>query len=228
MRLKGILLGQSVRFLGLLEPHGGIYAPDFLKAIQEQYSFVTVPKSLEEFDRNKGINFGHGKFTLPGGEKLAALRSIVIDRLQIYVNGIVAETRGSVEDVDLFVDDLIEWSIRTFGTQIDPSVPIVSRYLSNVEVEMQNPLVKFRQQGLELIAKSLSKKFTAYGVEVPLFELTRFTLHTDSTALKVPNPTQFRLERREGFEFGANVFFSSAALKTGDHLELLEAIESQP
>jgi hypothetical protein len=39
-------------------------------------------------------------------------------------------------------------------------------------------------------------------------------------------PNRFTLERRIGLPFSANVFFSQAPLKSGDHLALLEALEA--
>lgn len=217
MKLREILVGQAIRFIRLQEPIGGIFIPEFVKAVQEQYKFVTVPKTLAEFDRSKGIKFEHGYFML--GD-----RKIVLDRVDIFNNGISVGTRAYTEDVDQFLDSVIEWSTTVMGMRQDTSSPVEKLFLSNVEVEMKNVL-STRSKFSDAVSKSLSKQLAEYGLQAKAFETIGITMHFDSLKLSSPIPTNFKLERREGHEFGKNVFFSSAPLKTKDHLELLQQME---
>jgi hypothetical protein len=219
MKLKNVLVGQSVRFIRLLEPLGGIYIPDFIKAMQDEYKFVTIPKTLAEFDRTKGIRFEHGLFKKED-------KNIVLDRLQIYDNGIVIETRAYAEEADLFLNDMISWAIRVLGIRHDSDTRVARAYLSNIEVEMKNPFPAARSKVTDAISKMLSKRLSEYGIKAEPYEEVGFTMYVDTLDLKAPFPTNFKLERREGFGFGSNVFFSSAPLKTEDHLDLLEHVES--
>lgn len=218
MKLREILVGQAIRFIRLQEPIGGIYIPEFVKAVQEQYKFVTVPKALADFDRAKGIKFEHGYFMLED-------RKIVLDRVDIFNNGISVGTRAYTEDVDQFLDSVIEWSTKVMGMRQDASSPTEKLFLSNVEVEMKNVL-STRSKFSDAVSKALAKQLSEYGIQAKPFETIGITMHFDSLNLSPPIATNFKLERREGHEFGKDVFFSSAPLKTKDHLELLQQIEA--
>ena len=226
MKLKDILLGQSIRLIRLLQPVGGLYIPDFIKLVQNEFKFVTVPKSLADCDLNKGITFEHGLFNVYGKRKPSVSRSVVIDRFQIFSNGLLAEARSYVEDVDSFLEEVIAWSIRVLGVRHDTEALTASTYVSNVEVEMSNPFALFHAKAYEGLAKALSKRFSEYGLKVAPYGQIGFALHADTVGLKAPFPTNFRIERREGFEFSSNVYFSTAPLKTQHHLDLLKEIES--
>ena len=223
MKLTTIFIGQSVRIMRLLEPVGGIFAPDLTKTIQERYRFVTVPKSLAEFDKTKGITFGHGVFNTSGinTKNLTSRRNIVINKFQIYHNGLVAETQSYVEDAELFLDDAIEWAIQTFGVTVAKNEPILKGFLSNIEIELDSPFTKTQVKAYEHISKFLASKLGSYGQESPKFEQVGFALHTDLAKQKIPAATNFKLERREGSPHSSNLYFSTAPLKTQDHLDLL-------
>lgn len=226
MKLKNIIAGQAVRFIRLHEPIGGIYIPDLVKAIQGEYKFLTSPKSLADFDRNKGIVFENGVFKIPAKKKETEERSIVLDRLHIYNNGLMIETRGYVEDAEHFLDHLIEWSIRVLGVRLDTDSPIASTFLSNLEVQMDNPLTAFQTKATAAVSKILAKQLSDYGLKVAPYEQVGLSMYVDVANLKAPYPGNFRLDRRDGVAFDANVFFSSAPLRTQDHLDLLQQIES--
>lgn len=227
MKLKTILLGQSVRFIVLREPTGGIFAPDFLKLTQTEFKFVTIPKSIAEMDRSKGINFEHGLFQLPKNTgRDTAGKSVVIDKLQVFTNGLLAETRSYSEDADLILDSFIEWSKRVLGIVQDQTQPVSGVLLSNIEVEMKNPFDK-QAKAYSRLTRSIASSLRDYGFSVPEYEQIGFELHIDKAGLTAPIPTSFKLERRAETPFSSNTYFSSAPMKTKDHLELLAQIEAQ-
>lgn len=218
MKLREVLVGQVIMFIRLQEPIGGIYVPEFVKAVQEQYKFVTVPKTMAEFDRAKGVKFEHGYFLL--GE-----RKIVLDRVDIFNNGISVSTRTHTEDVDQFLDSVIEWGTKVIGMREDMSSPREKLFLSNLEVELRNPL-SVRSKLSDTVSKALGKHLPDYGLKTRQYENIGMAMHFEVLGLSAPIPTNFKLERREGQEFEKNIFFSSAPLKTKDHLALLEQIEA--
>ena len=57
---------------------------------------------MEEFDISKGILFKHGYFD----------NKIVIDKLQIYNNGIVVDTKETTDDCVLIIKDVIAWAAK--------------------------------------------------------------------------------------------------------------------
>ena len=157
---------------------------------------------------------------------MSANRSIVISKFQIYQNGILAEAQSYVEDCELFLDDVIGMAVEKLGVTIVKDEPIRNGFLSNIEVEAENPFTKTRVKSFEQISKFLISRLKLYGNEVPGYEQSGFTLHFDITNRVAPIPTNFKLERRDGSPYSSNLYFCSAPLKTQDQLDLLEQFEA--
>lgn len=224
MKLISILLGQSIQLIKANPPTGGIYMPDAVKALQQRYRFVQIPTTLNEFDPSKGITFNHGKFVL---KKSLGPKEIVIDTFQIFNNGVLVNTTSYAEDADVFLDDVIKWTVETFGSEIYPDQPIKKLYTSQVEVMLDN------QPGIYLpksniIGKEIVDLLNGYGHKSLPFEVSSLTMHFDITQMKIPTVGPFVLSRREGHPYSSNIFFSQAPLKTSDHLALLKKLEMMP
>jgi hypothetical protein len=50
-------------------------------------------------------------------------------------------------------------------------------------------------------------------------------MHYDSAAMPVPRPPEFSFERRAGVIYASNEYFSSAPLRTADHIRILHELE---
>lgn len=233
MQLLSVIFSQSLRIVRSTNPMGTIYMPDAIKELENRYGFLEVPKSLQEYDLQKGINFLHGKFSLKKRMHfkgmLDAVRTdeLVIDRLQLFHNGLLVETRSYVESADMFLDDVIDWGTERFGLRLLEDPPIRKVFSSQVEVKFnQSPIPALvpRQGG---VIKSLAANFKAYGLEWPQFEASGISFHCDTKTAEVPAPTFFGLERRTGFPYSSNIFFSTAPLLTRDHLKLLESLDTE-
>lgn len=214
MKLESILLGRAVRLMRFTGRP--LHMLDAIKYLVEQYKFMKVPQTLEEFDEAKGVTFRHGKFSARGIE-------IVIDSFQVYNNGLLVDTREDAEDADRFIDDVIERSMKTFGLVV-PDQLIEKVYLSNLEISLTTPLATYMPIAQQLTGE-ISRYLTEYGLKHEPFETVSFALNFDRT--KLPNNvlTNFTIQRREGIPFNSGLYFSTAPLKTKDHIALLQKID---
>lgn len=233
MKLLAVLFSQSMRFIRFANPMGTIYMPDAVKALQDRYGFIQVPTSLQEYDLTKGVAFSHGKFALQKRLSLKGVEPefksdvIVIDKFQIYGNGMLAETKSFVESADLFIDDVIRWGTEKFGLRLLEDPPVRKLFMSQLEVKLDTPVLSSLVQQSNPITKQLSSYFKNYDIECPPFEINSFAFHYDLTNCQAPAPTAFNIERRAGHPYSSNVYFSGAPLTTRDHLDLLTILDKR-
>lgn len=227
MELIAIVLGQAVRLFKASDPIGGTYLPDLVTGFKERYGFLETPISLQEYDATKGITFQHGKFqvpprNLPDGR---AYNEIVIESFQIFNDGLVVGTKAFAEDADLFLDDVIQWAKSKYRASIFEHTPMKCAYNSNLEVSCSKPLTTLIDK-ISRLNKQVTTAITSYGSTTPpSFQISGFTLHCDLTSIEPPRPSAFTFERRAGEPYSSNLYFSTAPLKTEDHLKLLEELE---
>jgi hypothetical protein len=203
---------QALRLTTVKSP---VYVPDVIKALQERYGFVQVPTTAEAIlprdTSTTPIVLGHGKFMHEG-------RPIIIQSLRLFANGITVETSISTDDADIVADDILHLG-ETFVTPI--STP--KFYVSQLEVILDHGIEPLAPAG-ERIAYTLESMLENYGHEaLPPFHLIALGMNVDPS--KAMTPADFRLERRLGVPYEANVYFSQAPLRTPDHLAALEEIE---
>lgn len=195
-----VLLGRPVRFHKISEPPGGIYIPDAIKVVQEHYGFFKIPTRLENMIWNNGITFNHGRFK-------ANREEIIIDSLKIFFNGIVVESRSHTELVDEFIDHLLSLvKERKLLSISDLDGQLVKRaYLSNVEVTLSHDVAEWvlPSPSINGIAKEVTEYMRRLGFSVPAYQLTGFSIHTDTSNMPAPTPLGFALERRTAVPFSS-------------------------
>ena len=193
-----------------------IYMLDAIKPLVDRYNFLKVPQTLEEFDETKGITFRHGKFHSNG-------RDIVIDVFQVFNNGLLVDTREDTEDAERFIDDVVEWGSKTYGLVVSEA-PVEHVYLSNLELFLTNSLSTYIPIAPKLSGE-ISHYLTEYGIKHEPFETVNFVLNFDRVRLPNSVLTNFTLQRREGVPFSSGLYFSSAPLKTKDHIAILQKMD---
>lgn len=215
MKLTDVTFGQSVRFLSVSGQEGGrVYGANLIRALEERYGFWESPKTVADYDMTKGVSFLHGFFN----------RRFVIDRFQVYTNGVVAEAKMSTEAIDEFLDDVIQWA----QTEVGLNVTDESKgraYNSNIEVFSEMNFTNLFPQ-FSMIGERITLMVKSYGVNTNNFEFSGVRLNTNNDMLPAPKPLAFSFERREGNPYDSGLFFSSASLKTSDHISILSELES--
>lgn len=195
--------------------------PKIVKGLKDRYEFFQVPTTMAEYDFTKGITFYQGRYTI---KRSSGPQEIVINNFQVFNDGLVVNTTAYAEDADLFLDDVIEWTSKTFGTTIDKNLPVHKLYTSNIEFHSDFSLNMYFPQAPK-IGKQITDLLESYGQKPLPFEVSSFFLHLDTTQMKTPITTAFSVARREKMPFNSNIYFASAPLKTADLLTLLEQLE---
>ena len=182
--------------------------------LRDRYKFLQVPTRIEEFDLHRGVEFFGGIFN----------EGNLIEKLRIHNNGIYCEARQPTEVIQEFIDDVFEWVSQVSGITFEYPAPPNVFVLSSLEVESDVCHVSARS-ALSVIGEKITTLLESYGHEVPKFEPTCLAFHCDETEVTGIRPTRFTFERREGRQFDEKLFFSTAPLKTTDHLDLLNELE---
>jgi hypothetical protein len=226
VKLIEVVMTQVIRFMRVSSKSGGIYLPEAVQAMRERYGFLKAPTSLEEYDPAQGVTFSHGKFLLPEPVRTEGMPAeILIDRFQIYTNGVLVQTRTYSTVADLFLDDLLTWAIERFQLSYLDDSPVRKGYLSQLNVFLDADLNTF-MRGISSLSKKVNALIEKYGQKAPTFEVSGFSLHGDTTQqIPLPVPTVFSIERKAQVPYKSKTYFAQAPLTTTDHLEALELLE---
>ena len=123
------------------------------------------------------------------------------------------------------MDEFFEWTSKTF--EFRPLQTSFRRqYISHVIVDFDysiNRLLKDFDQICRLVDATYKAENDKF--DYPL-HLGRFTLSPDPSETPLDARTGFVIESRGGHPYSANRYFSSAAVTTERHLELLKSIET--
>jgi len=216
MKVSNYLMSTVIRLVKDNPPDSPnkAYIGDLSNALRDRYSFLQWPVKIEEFDLQKGINFLHGRFK----------EDQIIDKIQVYSNGVYCEAKLPNEVIEEFVDDVFEWVHKDFGLILDDAIAPSRFYTSQLEVKSDyspaQALSKFSP-----IGDKITQFLNSYGQVIPAFETTHLAFLCDTTNVENLAPTKFTFERREQQPFDAGLYFSAAPLKTKDHLKVLNELE---
>ena len=225
MKLRKIGLSQVIRLLKVTSPSGSLYGPVVVESIADRYGFVEYPQTIKDLvqDGNNDIIFKHGKFqqTPTGnGPEIEA----VIDSLSIHNDGIVIATRSTVENAEFFCNDFLDWAEIEFNLQYFDNDPVRIGYNSQVEIQLDSKFFE-NFSFLSSLQSKIGNILKSYNYQVCEFSCTGFSMHYDNSIKHIVLPSVFQVERKIGYDFEENIFFSQAPMKTADHLKLLEMVE---
>jgi hypothetical protein len=212
MKVSKILFSQALRYLRISGPAGGnIYGVELARAMESRYGFLEGPRTVADFSLERGVTFLHGFYH----------REFVIDKLSIFQTGLVAESKTPTERCDEFLDDVVAWA-RQMGISAEPfeSAP---GYVSHLEVISDSSLETIDK--LTPIAAQLTAILRSYGYPVVKFEVSSASVHTDLTNAPYPKPLAFSFARRDEQPYPSNIYFSTAPLRTTDHMIVLETLD---
>jgi hypothetical protein len=141
----------------------------------------------------------------------------VIDRFQVYGNGILVEAKISTDECEAFLDDVTEWTRKEGGIEIDEKIQRTF-YTSQIEAHLSAPLSDAFPK-LNAFGQKISDCMRSYGHILPDLTLSGLTISSDAA-------TAFRIEGREGSTPETKLYFCVAALRTSDHIRFLEEAET--
>jgi hypothetical protein len=212
MELLSTIIARAVYIFELdsLNPFGKYNASEAFLALQGRYSFAQGPTGIPEITLEKGADFLSGR-----------LGSIAIDRLQLYPNGILVDTRSSTKDSESIADDLIQTARELLGSRVSVERKhFVSQitFRSDMQLGKMNPVLgeitKYMEDSL---SDNLKQGFIA--------DTTGLIVNVDNTQTKI-TPAKFTIERRADTAFMENIYFSSAPMHSDVHLKFVEKLEA--
>ena len=215
MQLSAILLARFVALIETvdLDPHGRIHYPTLVHGLVERLKFQKYPKAPEEIDESKGIVFTDGLYN-----------GIAIQKLTIFNNGLVIETRSSTQDSEKILQENLIWATKEFGLAFSPEAIKRKMYVSQLTFTSTSPILAGLSTSLAKLAKILSATVVGANNEKFNFETTGISIGHDVLTTKYP-VASLTIQRRLETPFSENKYFSEAPLQTDIHLSLIQALE---
>lgn len=211
MELLSIILARAIYLLEVdsLDPFGKQTDAESAATLKDRYSFARFPESIAEITVEKGAEFSSGR-----------LGGIAIDKLVLYPSGIMVDTRSSTDDAEKVAQDLIDAARDLLGAR----VTVERKHLvSQFTFRSQMRLGKMNAV-LDEIAEHIEKSLSLSLKQPFKVETTGVVVNVDLTQSRIV-PAKFTIERRAEAPFAENIYFASAPLNTGLHLELVERFE---
>jgi hypothetical protein len=189
-----------------------------IEQVAEKYEFSHPPQnpSREEVEKN-GLKFGGGRFVFDG-------KLFVINEFVAYNDGIVA-VAPATEPATAFLEDIVEFLKEAFQFR-SPITPIKKVSVSNVIIEFDGPINSMLAEH-EAFTNLISGYLNANeGTSFPA-KLSRLDFTQDRGASEKPvSLPKWTLEARANVPISQNRYFSSAAIPTKQHLQMIQEIEA--
>jgi hypothetical protein len=211
VELLSVASAKSIWLMNLAElnPKGLRLFPNLSDALTDLYDFEEQADDAPTLPGNasqSGIKFKNGQFETE--------RGFVRVGLEVYDDGLVAETSVSTEVSDKFITHALDWASTAFSLRYNPSLLMNRIYWSEVVVKFGSPISK-GLISLNAFAEILSQNTKGN----PEYSPSGITFTTSGSA------NTFTIERRANTPIEANVFYSKAPMDTAMHLGLLAEFE---
>ena len=184
-----------------------------LAEIKSRYNFQHHAEQAAEASNN--ITF-----------KVGSWKGLQIDEFGVYSDGFIVSGKNSTDIFDEFIDDLHQVIRTKFGILMADQPPPVRVYESIVVVEI-NPKLEKNFDLLSGLYKDLDALNESYQGNGANYRLGGFHVEAESAQHDSRKPPTFTLVRRVGVKFDSGYWYSSAGLKTDDHLAVLKNLEER-
>lgn len=209
-----VLLAKSIWIINMrgVNPKGRNLSRVIVPKLKEWYGF----EEPTEFDDQKGVKFTGGEVALSDNSQ-----DTIGVNLTIYNDGTVVETTTSTDDADLFTEQVAERLANEGYIQYGPDLIRRKQYSSEIEAQPKSNLLMLPK--LEAFCQALANAIypSQTGMCVNPVSLL-FDADPTSQGKQIP----FKFERRLGVPFSENLYYSHAPLRTQQHIEMLNLLES--
>jgi hypothetical protein len=215
LELASVILARTLGYIETvdLNPRGKVFYPDLVQELVNRYKFLKYPKTIEEFDESKGVEFLEGK-----------IGNTIIQKLTIFQILLVVETRSSTDDSKQILEEMLTWAAAKFNLNYHPGQIKRFAYVSSVTFYSDVPILN-ADPALANLAKKTSELLTGIWQEPIHYEPTNVIVGHDALARKY-SIASFTIQRRAEAKFSENKYFSEAPLPTDVHISLLEQYEA--
>lgn len=216
MKLSAVLLARALGYVELLDlsPRGTIFLPGIIPEIVRRFNFQKFPKTIEDLDESKGIEFIEGQ-----------IDDKYIGKLVLWSSLIVVETRSSTSDSKKILEETLEWGASKFGLNYRPGMIKRFAYVSDVSFYSDIPLLSV-SSALTNLSDKVSRAVSEIWQEHVQYEPVNLVAGHDPLSRKY-GIAPFSVARRAEARFSENKYFSEAPLPTDMHIQFLEQFEKE-
>jgi hypothetical protein len=211
MQLSKIQLARSIWLFDTAELNPFGMNIDMLMAkARERYSFPGALNAQQLPVGSASIRLDNGTFYFDDGDGSILAYSV---GLEIYADGISADTRSDTQVSDAFLAEFVAWVAKEMGIRTSPTVGKKRMYRSEIIFYADGPLSGISPL-LDGMAESLGNELG---------------LATEMTAVSFGSEgrhTMFSLERMPSAPFEDLKFYSWAMLQTQAHIRLINMFSS--
>ncbi|MGC2111095.1 MAG: hypothetical protein WA655_16385 [Candidatus Korobacteraceae bacterium] len=214
MRLSAVTLARVLAFVETfdLNPQGTVFFPDLVAKLVEKCGFQKFPQTLQDFDEQKGVDFLAGRWG-----------RINIEKLTVYNNGILLDTRVSTSISEQVLSEALEW-VRQVGVVYQPQMIKRKGFLSSFSFYSDAPLLG-PTTAFNKLEQSLSRIIQERTGLNLVHQPTRLDFDFDRTVAQQLPIAMFTIQRRAVTPFSENKYFTEAPLRSEEHVALIEEFE---
>lgn len=194
----------------LLNPTG-MNLRGVLEEIAKRYQFAKTPKNELDFDEQHSLSFKSGTFL---GQRKVPL----LIHLNVYSDGIVADTTSDTDESTEFLNDVSRWLNDTYGLAVPKDR--TEKYLSQIDFQMAAPLTVLNPRLGQFVKRVEGHINTNSALDVSSVQLWTEDFGRPGT------PAPVKIERKIPTPFSANHYFSQAPVSTKNHIALLDEFEA--
>lgn len=215
MQVLAVWEARAIAFFDLdeLNPGGKVFFPNVLGELVQRFQFQKFPRTPEQMDESKGIEFFDGNWN-----------GTNVSKLTIYFNGILLQTQSSTADAQRIVDEALRWASEHFGLHYKPEMILNWKFLSGLTFTSEAPILE-ASSAVSKLAKGISQAVSPMMGEA--LEYSPIRLDIDFDKHNRQSPVAFMtIQRKIDSAFSANRYISEAPLPTDIHIKLLEEFEA--
>lgn len=215
MQLLAVVEARVIALFDMneLNPGGKVFFPNVLGKLVERFQFQRFPKTPEQLDESKGIEFFDGHWN-----------GVNVTKVTFYYNGILLETRSSTADSQRILDEALRWSSDSFGLHYEPSMIISWKYLNAFSFTSDAPLLE-ANSAISKLANGISQAVGPVLGEPVQYRSTRLDIDFDKLNRQSPI-AYMTIQRKLDAPFAANRYLTEAPLPTDVHIQLLQQFEA--
>ena len=211
MQVLSVLEARVIALFDIneLNPGGKVFFPNVLGELVQKFQFQKFPKTPEQMDENKGIEFFDGHWN-----------GVNVSKVTIYFNGILLETQSTTQDSQRILEESLHWASDSFGLRYDPSIVLNRKFLSAFSFTTDAPLLEANSP-----VSKLANRMSQFMEDVGEYRAIRLDLDFDKYNKQNPL-AYFTIQRKIDAHFSANRYITEAPLPTDVHIKFLEEFEA--
>jgi hypothetical protein len=215
MQVKAILLARAIALfdIGELNPGGKIFMLNVIGELVQRFQFQQFPRTPEQFDEQKGIEFLDGHWN-----------GVNVSKLVIYFNGILLQTESSTADSQRIIDEALRWASEKFGLRYEPSMINSWKFLNTFSFTTDVPILE-AHKAVSKLANGVSRAMGDIVKDELPYSAIRLDIDFDRYDRQTPLAL-LTIQRKVDASFSSNRYLTEGPLPTDIHIKLLEEFES--